>query len=78
MCYMADCMKYSISLSMLLYFNIVILFHNMVQAMKLRQDDKTNYFRPQRAPVFDDWFYCSADQAVRQERKKVTNQVLIL
>lgn len=52
MCYMADCMKYSISLSMLLYFNIVILFHNMVQAMKLRQDDKTNYFRPQRAPVF--------------------------
>lgn len=52
MCYMVDCMKYSISLSMLLYFNIVILFHNMVQAMKLRQDDKTNYFRPQRAPVF--------------------------
>uniref|UniRef100_K1PNT7 dynamin GTPase n=1 Tax=Magallana gigas TaxID=29159 RepID=K1PNT7_MAGGI len=25
---------------------------------------------------FDDWFYCSADQAVRQERKKVTNQVI--
>lgn len=52
MCYMIDYMIYSISWSMLLDFNIVILFNNMVQTNKHWQDAKNNYFRPQRAPVF--------------------------
>lgn len=50
--YMIDCMMYSVSWSMLLYFNIVILFNNMVPTIQNKQGAENNYFRPQRAPVF--------------------------
>lgn len=39
-------------ISIILFYNLVILFNNMVPTIQNKQGAENNYFRPQRAPVF--------------------------